>query len=106
MPEKKLLNSELEQPEVPDICGAAVDLINPSNSPASQISLATIYIEPRKTSTPHYHKVTEEIYYFIQGNGRVFIDKSIYHVGPGSAIYIPVQKLHYVVNDSESVRLK
>jgi mannose-6-phosphate isomerase-like protein (cupin superfamily) len=84
----------------PDICGASIDLINSGLAGASNISLATIFIDPGKSSKPHYHKITEEIYYFLDGVGRVVIEDQVYNVGPGSAVYLPLHKLHQVLNDS------
>jgi mannose-6-phosphate isomerase-like protein (cupin superfamily) len=91
--------------EFPDICGTAIDLINPETAASEKISIAVIYIDPGKSSTPHYHKVTEEIYYFLEGHGRVIIEDEVYKVSSGSAVYIPLFKLHEVINDS-AIRLK
>lgn len=96
---------ESDGKETPDICGSAIDLINPDIAGSKKISLATIYIDVGKSSRAHYHKVTEEIYYFLEGHGRVIVEDQIFNVEPGSAVYIPLDKLHQVVNDS-TIRLK
>ncbi len=90
---------------MPDVCGSSVDLVNPAIAGSKAISLATIYIEVGNQSKPHYHKVTEEIYYFLEGFGRVIIDNEVFNVSKGSAVYIPLLKVHQVINDC-STRLK
>jgi mannose-6-phosphate isomerase-like protein (cupin superfamily) len=100
MNEPQLHVTESDRPTVPDICGTAIDLINNKISSSKNISLGVVYISPGKSSTPHYHKVTEEIYYFLEGNGRVIIEDCVFKVGPGSSVYIPLGKLHQVINDS------
>jgi len=93
--------SEKEGTRLPDICGAAVDLINGPISGSKHISIAIIYIDPGKQSIPHYHKNTEEIYYFLEGNGRTIIEGETIDVGPGSVVFLPLFKRHQVINDSQ-----
>lgn len=94
----RLFADEATLPREPDVCGAAIDLINKDVSPTKSISLATIFIEAGKASRPHYHKVMEEIYYFIEGEGEVIIGSEVFAVKPGVAVAIPVGALHQVVN--------
>jgi len=105
MNQPRLHVREIDGHETTDICGKAIDLINPDLAASEKISLATIYIDPGKSSKPHYHKTTEEIYYFVEGHGRVIVEEQVFNVAPGSAVYIPLLKLHQIINDS-SVRLK
>lgn len=105
MNEPRLHVRETDGQETPDICGTAIDLINRNIASAEKVSLAIVFINPGKSSTPHYHKVTEEIYYFLEGHGRVIVGEQVFNVGPGSTVFIPLQKLHQVINDSK-IRLK
>jgi mannose-6-phosphate isomerase-like protein (cupin superfamily) len=100
MNEPQLHVRESDCPKVPDICGTSVDLINKEISSSKNISLGVVYIKPGKSSTRHYHKVTEEIYYFLEGYGRVIIEDHTFTVSPGSSVYIPLGKWHQVINDS------
>jgi mannose-6-phosphate isomerase-like protein (cupin superfamily) len=105
MKTQRLHIREADGQEVKDICGFAIDLINPEFAGSKKISLATIFVDPHKSSKPHCHEVTEEIYYFIRGHGKVIVEDQAFNVGPGSAVYIPLRKLHQVINTS-STRLK
>jgi mannose-6-phosphate isomerase-like protein (cupin superfamily) len=98
----KLVFRESEMTRMKDICGEAIDLINSETTSARGLSIATIYVEPGKRSTRHFHKRMEEIYYFIEGTGRVSIGDDVYDVGPGSACYIPINMLHQIENIGSS----
>jgi mannose-6-phosphate isomerase-like protein (cupin superfamily) len=102
---KKLHIRESDLEEVQDMCGSLIALINPATAPCKNISIATFFINPGNHSRLHYHKVTEEVYYFIYGHGQVEIDNEVFEVGPGDAVYIPPMRQHKIVNNS-SVRLK
>ncbi|MEY2519416.1 MAG: hypothetical protein QOF24_1175 [Verrucomicrobiota bacterium] len=101
----RLLADEKELPEQADICGAAIDLINAEVSPVRMLSLATIFIEVGKRSQPHYHKLMEEIYYFIEGEGTVTVGDELFVVEPGVAVSIPIGKIHQIINTGDR-RLK
>ncbi|MGH8092277.1 MAG: cupin domain-containing protein [Chthoniobacterales bacterium] len=101
----RLFVRECDVAEEPDLCGGALDLINSAVSDSRLISLATIFIDQNHSSRAHYHKMMEEIYYFIEGRGHVIIDDQQFHVEPGSAVFIPVGAVHQVINRGSS-RLK
>lgn len=82
----------------PEICGSAFDLITPESSESKTMSLATIVIEPGKSSTRHYHKRMEEIYYIVDGIGRMWLGDSEHEVMGGSAIFIPINVPHHIEN--------
>jgi mannose-6-phosphate isomerase-like protein (cupin superfamily) len=101
----RLFIHERDLTEQPDICGGALDLINSEVSKATRLSLATIFIEPGRSSQLHYHKMMEEIYYFIEGAGIVTVGSETFEVSPGAAVFIPIGELHQVKNHSDQ-RLK
>ena len=70
------------------------------------ISIASGYLEPRQKALPHYHKVSEEIYYVVSGSGRVRIGNSIERIKAGEAIYIPVGTAHALENTSSTKTMK
>jgi mannose-6-phosphate isomerase-like protein (cupin superfamily) len=49
-------------------------------------------------TTPHYHPVTEEIYYILSGRGRMQIGDEVREVEPGDAIAIPPGAIHTIEN--------
>jgi mannose-6-phosphate isomerase-like protein (cupin superfamily) len=101
----RLCIHEKDSPAQQDICGTAIDLINSQVSPVKALSLATIFIDGGKSSQPHYHKVMEEIYYFIAGHGEVIVGDETFAIEPGTAVFIPVGNTHQVINRSDE-RLK
>jgi len=101
----RIFGHERHLPEEPDICGSAIDLINSARSGTKAISIATIFIDAGKSSQPHYHKFMEEIYYFLEGTGRVIVGSETFDVDPGAAVFIPIGVLHQVINSSNA-RLK
>ena len=54
---------------------------------------------PAGTSTiPHRHLKTEEIYYILEGHGRMRVAEERREIGPGDAVAIPPEALHQVTN--------
>jgi len=74
------------------------ELLAHRNSAIRRQSLAEARLGPGKQTTPHYHPVTEEIYYILAGRGRMQIGDEVHEVGPGDAIAIPPGCIHTIVN--------
>lgn len=69
------------------------------NSPIRNQSLAEARIKPGNATIRHYHKVTEEIYYIVQGKGWMELgDKAGFETVPGDAIPIPPNTPHKITN--------
>ncbi len=68
------------------------------NSCLQKQSLAEARLPPGGRTTPHYHPLTEEIYYILIGKGRMTIDNETRDVGPGDAIAIPPAATHTIQN--------
>ncbi len=77
------------------------ELLAHRNSCITKQSLAEARVAPGQTTQPHYHPQTEEIYYILQGCGRMWIDKQCRDVGPGDAIAIPPGAAHQIKNTGE-----
>jgi mannose-6-phosphate isomerase-like protein (cupin superfamily) len=81
-------------------------LIDRTTSPVTQCSLAEEWLPPGAAVTPHHHEVLEEIYYILEGAGRMTIGEETREVGPGDAIYIPKHNRHTLTNTgAEPMRL-
>ncbi len=74
------------------------ELLAHRNSCIRQQSLAEARLPPGSQTTPHYHPLTEEIYYIIEGVGRMHIGAEQRDVGPGDAIAIPSGATHTILN--------
>src|ERR1700704_1883655 len=52
-------------------------------------SLAEATLEVEQATERHYHRVTEEIYFVLKGQGKMEVDGETTHVRPGDAVLIP-----------------
>jgi mannose-6-phosphate isomerase-like protein (cupin superfamily) len=66
-------------------------------------SLAEARLPPGAATTPHHHMKTEEIYYVLQGRGRMRLGQESRPVGPGDAIAIPSGTVHQITNTGDTV---
>jgi mannose-6-phosphate isomerase-like protein (cupin superfamily) len=78
------------------------ELLARRNSSIRNQSLAEARLPPGKSTTPHYHPVTEEIYYVVEGFGRIGIGGETHDIGPGDAIAIPPGLIHTIANTAAS----
>ncbi len=81
------------------------ELLAHRNSCIQKQSLAEARVSPGQTTQPHYHPQTEEIYYILQGCGRMWVGKDIRDVGPGDAIAIPPGEPHQIKNTGTATLL-
>jgi mannose-6-phosphate isomerase-like protein (cupin superfamily) len=79
------------------------ELLAHRNSAIVNQSLAEARLPPGASTTPHYHRVTEEIYYLLEGEGRMRIDGETRNVAPGDAIPIPPGAVHQITNIGRGV---
>lgn len=78
------------------------ELLAHRNSCIRKQSLAEARLAPGMATAPHYHPLTEEIYYIQEGRGRMTIDGDERDVGPGDAIAIPPGATHTILNVGET----
>lgn len=64
---------------------------------AIRYSLAHARVRPGQTTTPHRLR-TSEVYYVIEGQGRMHIDAEVSEVAAGDAIYIPPRTIQHIEN--------
>jgi len=60
-------------------------------------SLAHATLPSGKSTTPHKLK-TSEVYYILEGAGKMYIDGENRRVAPGCAVYIPPRSVQYIKN--------
>ena len=78
------------------------ELLAHRNSCIRKQSLAEARVAPGASTTPHYHPNTEEIYYILEGTGRMSIDGQTSEVEPGDAIAIPPGAVHTIRTTSKT----
>ena len=49
----------------------------------------------------HEHEATEQVYYFLSGQGRMKIDGELYEVREGDAVHIPPKVKHQLCNPTD-----
>ena len=76
-------------------------LLDLSNAPVKEQSLAEATLLEGGETERHYHKVSEEIYYILSGQGVMEISGEVQEVGPGDAILIPAGDWHQIRAVSE-----
>jgi mannose-6-phosphate isomerase-like protein (cupin superfamily) len=74
------------------------ELLAHRNSCIRNQSLAEARVAIGASTAAHFHPVTEEIYYILEGTGRMQIANETRDVGPGDAIAIPPGATHQLTN--------
>ena len=74
------------------------ELLAHRNSCLQKQSLAEARLLPGASTMHHYHRLTEEIYYILEGRGRMTIGDEARDVVPGDAIAIPTGTIHTITN--------
>lgn len=71
-------------------------LLDLSNAPVKNQSLAEATLPAGAETERHYHKLSEEFYYLTTGRGMMEIDGMEREVVPGDAILIPAGAWHQI----------
>lgn len=71
-------------------------LLDLSNAPVKGQSLAEATLPPGGSTERHYHKLSEEFYYILEGDGVMEIDGEEQRVGVGDAVLIPAGAWHEI----------
>ena len=68
---------------------------------AYRYSLAHAIVKPGTKTKPHALK-TSEVYYILDGQGRMHVDHETAKVGPGAVIDIPPNAVQYIENTGKA----
>jgi len=71
-------------------------ILDRSNSPVENQSLAEASLPPGAATDRHYHKLSEELYFLLEGTGTMEINGETRKVGPGDGILIPAGTWHQI----------
>lgn len=71
-------------------------LLDLTNAPVQNQSLAEATIPVGQPTQRHYHKLSEEFYFILEGHGTMEIDGQSRPVTPGDAILIPAGTWHQI----------
>ena len=79
-------------------------LLDRTNAPVANQSLAEATVPAGSATERHYHKLSEEFYFILEGTGSMEIDGETRAVEPGDAILIPPGAWHQITA-GETLRL-
>jgi mannose-6-phosphate isomerase-like protein (cupin superfamily) len=71
-------------------------ILDRANAPVEKQSLAEASMAPGQSTDRHYHQLSEEFYFLLEGTGHMEIDGETQAVGPGDAILIPAGARHQI----------
>jgi mannose-6-phosphate isomerase-like protein (cupin superfamily) len=72
------------------------------HTPAQSLAEATL--APRQATDRHHHRDSEELYFFLDGGGRMEVDGAARDVIPGDAVLIPPGAWHQLVAGPDGAR--
>jgi mannose-6-phosphate isomerase-like protein (cupin superfamily) len=78
------------------------ELAGPAWTTARHQSLAEATVEPGGETAEHFHPETEELYYFVAGEGRMRLGEEEAAVTPGDCVVIPPGTPHKLFNDGSA----
>ena len=76
-------------------------ILDRTNAPVQNQSLAEARLPQGAATQEHYHKISEEFYFILEGAGEMRIDGDQRTVGPGDAILIPAGAWHTIAATSD-----
>lgn len=79
-------------------------ILDRTNSPAENQSLAEASLPVGSATERHYHKLSEEFYFMQEGTGKMEIDGEEREVGPGDCVLIPPGAWHQITATREPLR--
>ena len=71
-------------------------ILDRTNAPVQLQSLAEATLAPGQSTDRHYHRLSEEIYFLLEGTGLMELDGHTRSVSPGDAILIPPGARHQI----------
>jgi len=88
-----VIRAEADVSPVPCPCGAARRIITARDSAQASFHVVDI----RQDSRKHYHKKRTEIYYVLEGRGRLEADDDVLPLKPGTTVLIKPGTRHRAV---------
>lgn len=76
-------------------------ILDQTNAPVALQSLAEASIPGGGQTDRHYHKLSEELYFILEGTASMEIDNEVQEVGPGDGILIPPGAWHQITAVSD-----
>jgi mannose-6-phosphate isomerase-like protein (cupin superfamily) len=77
------------------------EIAGPAWTPARNQSLAEATVPVGGRTIAHYHRTTEELYFFTAGRGRMTLGDVARDVAAGDCVVIPPGEVHALVNTGD-----
>lgn len=91
-----VLNLSNQPPFVTKDGSTIRSILDRTNAPVANQSLAEAAVPKGGSTQRHYHKLSEEFYFILEGSGVMEIDGEARDVAPGDAILIPPGTWHQI----------
>jgi mannose-6-phosphate isomerase-like protein (cupin superfamily) len=95
-PPMEIRNREAQPPFTTKDGSTIRSLLDLSNAPVEKQSLAEATLPTGTCTERHFHRLSEEFYYVLEGKGMMEIDGEQREVGSGDAVLIPAGAWHQI----------
>lgn len=106
MKEQSFIGREQGEPLIARDGALIFELFRGSGLGIRNLSVATGLLRPRQKALPHFHAMSEEIYFILQGGGRVRVGDSFEDIREGEAVFVPKGVVHALENLSVNKPMK
>lgn len=69
----------------------------PGALPSERFTMGYVVMQPGGEVPGHTH-MQEEVYFLLEGQGQITVGETVYEMTPLSAVYIPPDTYHHLVN--------
>lgn len=76
-------------------------ILDRTNAPVANQSLAEASLPTGNATDRHYHKISEEFYFVLEGTGTMEIDGESQKISPGDAVLIPAGTWHQITASTQ-----
>jgi mannose-6-phosphate isomerase-like protein (cupin superfamily) len=89
-----LIRRQADAPSVPCPCGTSTRILTAADGAPLSFHVTSI-----RDSVRHYHKRTAEVYYILEGSGKIELNGDWHDLEPGAVVWIEAGTRHRVVSD-------
>ena len=90
-----LVRTLADAPSVPCPCGVSTRVLTGADGAPLSLHVTSI-----RDSARHYHRETTEVYYILEGSGKIELNGDWIDVEPGTVVWIEAGTRHRVVSDA------
>lgn len=96
-----------DKPPMTALDGATIyELISEDYRKKLDVALAVGILPTGRKAIPHYHKVSDEVYYIVSGEGKARVGNIEYSIKKGSVIYVPIDMVHALENTNTTEEMQ